>query len=237
MSEQKALRAARRRSQRPDAADRVHGALVEAITDQRLGPGAKLGEVELASVFGCSRRPVEQALVRLAVERLAIRTPNRGAFIATPSPQEAREVFALRRAVEAAAARDLAHAITPERLAPLRAVIAEEAAALKAGDERRAIRLSGAFHVVLAEAGGNGEFVDLVRRLVARTSLITQLYGAVSERSHWACDHCELLEAIERADGDAAAALMVRHLEGIERASRLDVAGKHSSPLRRALAP
>ncbi|HET6827624.1 MAG TPA: GntR family transcriptional regulator, partial [Ramlibacter sp.] len=74
--------------------------MVSAILDHRLPPGTKLVEDKLAAAFGVSRTRVRPVLVRLANEQVVTLTPNRGATIAQPSQEEAREVFEVRRMIE-----------------------------------------------------------------------------------------------------------------------------------------
>src|SRR5690606_20019096 len=79
-------------------------AIVERITtamlEQRLPLGAKLGEEKLCAAFGVSRTKVRQALNRLARSKLVVLKPRRGAFLAEPTPEEARQIFEARRVVE-----------------------------------------------------------------------------------------------------------------------------------------
>src|SRR6218665_1754145 len=76
-------------------------ALTKAIVEHRLMPGTKLAEQKLADHFGVSRTLVRQALFQLSQNRLIRLEPARGAFVATPSVDEARQVFAVRRMLEA----------------------------------------------------------------------------------------------------------------------------------------
>ena len=75
-------------------------ALTRAIVEHRLHPGTKLAEQKLADHFGVSRTLVRQALFQLVQKRLIRMEPARGAFVATPSAEEARQVFATRRMLE-----------------------------------------------------------------------------------------------------------------------------------------
>src|SRR3954469_18817010 len=74
--------------------------MVSAILDHKLPPGTKLVEDKLATAFGVSRTRVRPVLVRLANEQVVTLIPTRGATIAQPSRQEAREVFEVRRLIE-----------------------------------------------------------------------------------------------------------------------------------------
>ena len=75
--------------------------LTRSIVEHRLQPGAKLVEQTLADQFGVSRTLIRQALFKLSQNRLIRMEPARGAFVAAPSVTEARQVFAVRRMVEA----------------------------------------------------------------------------------------------------------------------------------------
>ena len=74
--------------------------IVSAVLDHHLPPGTKLVEDKLATAFGVSRTRIRPVLVRLANEQIVTLTPNRGATIAQPTEQEAREVFGARRLIE-----------------------------------------------------------------------------------------------------------------------------------------
>jgi DNA-binding transcriptional regulator YhcF (GntR family) len=87
-------------------------ALTRAIAAHRLQPGTKLAEQQLADHFGVSRTLVRQALFQLSQNRLVRLEPARGAFVATPSVEEARQVFEVRRMVEGSLVRQLASRIT-----------------------------------------------------------------------------------------------------------------------------
>ena len=82
-------------------------AVTRAIVEHRLEPGTKLVEQSLGDRFGVSRTIVRQALFRLSELKLVKLEPARGAFVAAPSMQEAREVFAVRRMVEGQMLREL----------------------------------------------------------------------------------------------------------------------------------
>ena len=78
----------------------IYQRMVQTIRNQQLHPGTKLGEDRLASAFGVSRTRIRPVLARLASEQVVTLTPNRGATVARPTEQEAREVFEVRRLIE-----------------------------------------------------------------------------------------------------------------------------------------
>ena len=155
----------------------IHQRLIEAIVDQRLLPGTKLVEDKLGQAFGVSRTRIRQVLIRLAQEQVVTIWPNRGASVAEPTVAEAREVFEARSVIEAVLVRRfIARAKAPD-LKALATCIDQEEAARQAGDLAMALRLSGQFHLLLAQAAGHQTFALFLRKLVSRTSLILMSYA------------------------------------------------------------
>lgn len=196
--------------------------MVSAILDHRLPPGTKLVEDKLAAAFGVSRTRVRPVLVRLANEQVVTLTPNRGASIAQPTPEEALEVFEARRLIEPRLVELFIANATDEHIAALRACVDEEESARAGGDMRRAIRLSGDFHLHIAQAAGHQTLGRILRELVSRTSLILMTYSPSHAREReeaTACgcrEHRALIDAIRLRDPKEAARRMLDHLARIE---------------------
>ena len=77
-----------------DVTQKVFDALALAIHEHRLAPATKLGEDEIGEIYNVSRTVVRAALQSLAHIQLVEIQRNKGAFVASPTPREAREVFA-----------------------------------------------------------------------------------------------------------------------------------------------
>jgi DNA-binding GntR family transcriptional regulator len=157
--------------------DDIHARLIEAIVDQRLLPGTKLIEDKLGQAFGVSRTRIRQVLIRLAQEQVVLLQPNKGASVAQPSVGESREVFEARRVIEAVLVQHFAAQATTADLQALADCIAAEEQARLAGDKAMALRQSGRFHLLLADAAAHRTFATFLRKLVSRTSLILMSYG------------------------------------------------------------
>ncbi len=196
--------------------DRVYAHIFEAILEQRLAPGTKLSEEALGDIFGVSRTIIRRALSRLGHEGVVLLRPNRGAVVASPSVEEARQVFFARRMVERAIT-DLAvqHA-SAEQLLALRQLVHEERASFLRGDRGAGIRLSGEFHLRLAVAARNAPLISFQRSLVSQTSLIIAQYEN-SDSTHCSYDeHTQLIDAIEARDAPRAVELMMHHMDHID---------------------
>jgi DNA-binding GntR family transcriptional regulator len=196
----------------------IYDSIVAAILDHRLAPGTKLGEEKLGRAFGVSRTRIRQVLVRLAAKQIVVITHNRGACIASPTPQEAREVFEARLLIEPPLIKAFVSAADTPCLHALQHTLRQEEQALHAGDRRAAVRLSGDFHLQIAEGAHNSTLEKILRELVSRTSLIVMAYdtpGKTHRESHTCgCDeHEALLEAILARNAREASRLMKRHLQ------------------------
>lgn len=235
MSRSSASAAGPRRARRTTT-DEIVRRVTAAITEHRLPPGTKLGEESLGEAFGVSRTKVREALFQLAQLRLVTLLPARGAFVAQPTVREAREVFAARRILERAVVAEFARAPAAAQLAAVRAHVAAEREAVAANDLWARSRLLGEFHVLVAQLAGNAVVADLLRELVSRTSLITLLYQTASASVCSAEEHAELVRCFERRDAKRAVALMLEHLEHVERSLALRADEPTAIDLRSALA-
>jgi DNA-binding GntR family transcriptional regulator len=190
--------------------------LTKAIVEHRLHPGTKLAEQKLADHFGVSRTLVRQALFQLSQNRLIRLEPARGAFVAAPSVQEARQVFAVRRMLEAEMTRAFVAQVTPAKIKALREHVAQEKQAVARQDVPGRTELLGDFHVCMAELMGNQVLADLLRELIARCALITLMYQSDHAAEHSNEEHAGIVKALAAKDESLAVQLMNDHLANVE---------------------
>lgn len=221
-----------------DIAQRV----VEAILAQKLAPGERLGEQQLADLFGVSRTLVREALMQLQARGFVDVRPRRGWFVVEPSVEEARDAFAARRAVESGMLRE--SPVLRDAGKPLQAVVrrmrqhvAEESAAIDGTDVASRTFLLADFHVCLAECLGHRVLAELLRDLTARTTLVASLYQSTHDARQSCDEHAQILAALEAGDADRAAALMVQHIGSVENALGRSGGSLAIDRLRASLAP
>ena len=220
-----------------DRSAMIRDHLRDAIVDRRLAPATKLSEAEVGTLFDVSRTVVRAALQALSFEGLVRIERNRGAFVANPSPEEARQVFDSRRLIEPGLAMAAAQRITPDEVAAFRGRLSDESRLMgeRGPSARRAeIHASGDFHLLLASVAGNAILLRFMEELVARSSLVIALYGRSGASSCGHNDHAEILSALERGDGEGASQLLLAHIDHIE--SDLDLRVATGMALREALA-
>ncbi len=220
-----------------DRVSRIQAAILLAVVEQRLPPGTKLPEDQLASHFAVSRTLVRGALRSLAQDGIVVLARNRGASVASPTPQDARDLFEARRVIEAATAARAAERATPEACDALDRLMAEGRAALAEGDRGRAIRLSGQFHLAIAGLARQAVLEGFLSELVARSSLVIALYGHSGRSECGDHDHLALVAALRQHDGARTVQLMTRHLHDIEADLDLARAARPPRPLADLLRP
>ena len=206
----------------PSTTSMIVEAITRAIVEHRLQPGSKLAEQKLADHFGVSRTLVRQALFQLAQNRLVRMEPARGAFVAAPTVEEARQVFQVRRMLETEMTREFVRSVTPARIRALKEHMARERAAVDNQDAAGGIELLGDFHVRMAELCGNEVLAQILRDLVSRSSLISLMYQREGAALHSQEEHVEIVRALAARDEKKAVRLMQEHLLHVEQSLAFD---------------
>jgi DNA-binding GntR family transcriptional regulator len=210
------------RAEREKTVDEIYERIYVAILEHRLHPGTKLGEERMADIFGVSRARIREVLARLAHEQIVELFPQRGAFVAKPTIEQARDVFEARRLIEPAVLRRLVDTSTPDKVQRLRQHLELEVDARRRNDKRAVIRLSGEFHTLLAELAGNSSLARSMRELCMLTCLTIFLYDAPTSQSCRDDEHQMIVDAVARRDAAKAEGIMLEHLDHIEGSLKLD---------------
>lgn len=211
-------------------------ALRRAILEQALKPGTKLPEDTLGERFGVSRTIARHALGQLAAEGLVDLLRNRGATIAQPSWEDARDLFDVRVRVEAVAAARLAGRLSSEQVATLKGHVEKEIAA-RGQNPAVAIRLATEFHMLLAEMTESPVLIRYVRELCLRCGLTLALHGRPHSSECAVNEHLGIIDALEKNDSEAAMKLMSSHLESVADRALIEPYVRHSPDLMDILAP
>jgi DNA-binding GntR family transcriptional regulator len=212
--------------------------VVDSILAQKLAPGERLGEQELAEHFGVSRTLVREALMQLHARGFVEVRSRKGWYVVEPSLDEARDAFAARRAVESGILREAGQPLQSV-VRKLRQHIRDERAAIAGADAATRAFLLADFHVCLAECLGHRVLSDMLRDLTARTTLVATLYQSTHDAQQSCAEHGEIVAALEAGDADEAARRMLAHIGSVEDAlgesmrSQADAQGR----LRAVLAP
>ncbi len=206
-----------------NATQRIADSITAAIVERRLMPGTKLAEQKIADIFKVSRTLVRQALNQLSRDKLITLEPARGARVAEPSVEEARQVFETRHLLEGgdgAARRHRAQQGADRRAAHATCATRRRRSGAPTCPGRT--RLLADFHVVLARMLGNEVLAGILAELVSRSSLIALMYQSAHSAEHSFAEHVAIVDALEKRDARAAVRLMEEHLQHVERNLRLD---------------
>jgi len=211
-------------SARPDepVEQRIYRAVFESVMSQRLTPGTKLPEAALCELFGVTRSVARKALQRLAHDHVVDLHHNRGAVVAEPTPEETRQIFQARRALEAAILPLAVRHATRADFASLRKQLRDEHALLHRAGQPAWARQASAFHTRLGELCGNAILQGYLSELVSRCSLIVALYEPPGNA---ACEHDEhvlIVDLMERGQTAEAVKVMDAHLADLEQRISLE---------------
>ena len=204
-----------------DVTERIRITLATAIGEGALKPGVKILEDAIADHFGVSRTVVRGALGVLESDHLLERKKNRGTFVAEPGIEEAKALFEARRKLEHVILELVMDRATIDQLDALEKLTDEEEHIHHHGDEKSKTVLSGKFHVVLAELGGNAVMTEMLSKIVARLSLVMSLYEEERKDDCGADHHRLIVTALKAKDLAKAQQLMDHHLADIEGRVRL----------------
>src|SRR5262245_19960338 len=226
-----------KRTEKPEAdrTGQIYRALRHAIIEQALAPGAKLPEDSIGERFGASRTIVRNALAQLSAEGLVELRRNRGAAVATPDWDEARDTFDVRIGLERLVMSRLAGRLDGAQIKRLEAHVDEEERA-RGNNEPLSIRLATEFHILLARMTGSPVLARYVSEVSSRCGLILALYSRPHSSDCAVNEHRQVIEALAAGDAQRASALMDEHLEAVASRALIVARSPRSRELKDVLA-
>jgi DNA-binding GntR family transcriptional regulator len=199
------------------ASAQVYQQLRAQIIALDIPPGAALSENDLASVFGVSRTPVREALLRLADEGLVEIVPKSGTTVSRIPYAQLAEAIVIRKALEEVAVREASLRATKSQFTGLWSLIERQREAAKADDRDAFHAADEAFHAAIAEAAGYPGIWRLVNQVKVQVDRMRHLTLPEGGRMlRVTKEHAAVLTAMEKRDGNKAVAAMRGHLDGLE---------------------
>ncbi|WP_353808632.1 GntR family transcriptional regulator [Agromyces sp. SYSU T00194] len=199
--------------------DLVYERLRSALITQEFAPGEPLREARLTEMFGVSKTPIREALVRLQQDGLVEMAPYRGARASVYDAaslhaiHEAREILeaeCVRRAASGrkGAARSIAAELTETVYRARKALgdgdIGAAAAQLDAFDE-----------ILLRQIEGNVLLADVLRRVMAHLARVGRIELTESVILASLAQHEPIIDAIRDQQPEAAVARLREHLADV----------------------
>lgn len=215
--------------------EQISETLKTAILEQRLIPGTKLGERELAEIFGVSRIVVRQALIRLGTDGLVTIERNRGAFVTKPSLQEALEIYDTLTLLEQGVAMQLSERLDAAGWEKLKAHVALQAEAVDNEDHQLADELGQGFHTMFIALAGNRLLQEIHAQVVQRTFLLRSLYTSRFDYCNLLNEHSKIINLLERGRVKQAMELIDAHHRHVVRGYVLDTSEYPTVALKEAL--
>lgn len=174
-------------------------------------PGQRISQREVAELFATSTTPVREAFQVLVSQGFVRIDPNRGAVVARPSPGQIREIYEIRKVLEALAVTEAIPNLNATAYVRLEE-LTQQMRTARSRAER--VDLNRQFHAELYEAARMPRLAALIAQLRSAVSYyVERAYNEADTTRHAAADHEAILAACLRDDGVAAAAALVRHLE------------------------
>jgi DNA-binding GntR family transcriptional regulator len=194
----------------------LYSRIFDAILEQRLLPGSRFTEDSLGQMFGVRRSEVRNVLTRLSHQQIIILRANHRPRVAAPDAEQIRQTLHARRLTEITLARLACQRPRQEDLKRLRGLVNQQRQCSELRQRGAMIRLSGEFHLRLAEMAEDAPLAHFLASLVALTSLaLAQFYEQLEDYCAWQV-HMEILDALEQRDTVKAEFVLGRHLDYLE---------------------
>jgi len=192
---------------------KIAASLRQAIESGNLRPGDRLVEKDLCAQLSVSRTSLREAIRELEAEGLLSTFAGGGVAVAGMTPDEARNIYRVRGALEALAAEQFAERATDEALARLQAATDTLAAAYAARAIEDMLAAKRAFYERLCEGAGNPVLLDLLNRLNARISTLRATSLTASGRLDPSIAEIrDFVAALARRDAVAAREAALHHI-------------------------
>ncbi|MDR6438276.1 DNA-binding GntR family transcriptional regulator [Paenarthrobacter nicotinovorans] len=205
---------ARVRMKVPSVAERVAEELRYQLAEGFLVPGAKLTEATIAEDLGVSRNTVREAFAELAGERLLLRQPNKGVFVATLEAGDIHDVYTVRRAIEVSSIRAGG---SPERIAAVRAAVEEGKRAAAANDNEGLGSANQHFHGAIVALAESTRLDTIMAQILAEMRLY---FHKATMNAHfysdWLKENEHICSALEAGELERAADLLLAYLNRSE---------------------
>jgi DNA-binding GntR family transcriptional regulator len=181
--------------------DEVYSRLRAAIIAGHFAPGERFVERALTDRLQVSRTPIREAIKRLEQEGLVVCYPHRGCFVRSPSYDEAREAYEMRRVAEGVAGELAATRATVAEIQAIRALLATTRARLEAGDREEILLRNDEFHLLQARGARNTFLEQHLKTLWAYVDLLRGRWWIEADRAFATqSEHEAIADALSKRD-------------------------------------
>jgi DNA-binding GntR family transcriptional regulator len=194
------------------AQQHAYAYLRDRIVSGQFPGGTRVDVNHVAAAVGASRMPVREALRQLDSEGLVTIRPNRGAVVTTLTPDDVLDVFEMRAALEALAARVALPRIDANALADLAQIV--DRMDRSRGDGAAWLRHHDDFHAALCALSGRARLIEQTARLRRHVQPYLRVHvGVYDPPEMLGSEHRDLLDALKLGDPARAEAAVREHVE------------------------
>jgi DNA-binding GntR family transcriptional regulator len=191
----------------------VTDAIRDAIVGMRLMPGDRLVERELMEWSGVSRATVREAIRQLEADHLVKTSPQRGAEVCAPTPQEAAELYEIRAVLEGLAGRQCAEKASPAQVKTIRRAFESLRKTAEGTQRGTMVQAKAQFYEALFAGAANETVKDILFGLQARVTVLRSISMAQPGRLEQTVQEVrKIVEAVEARDPDAATQACEAHV-------------------------
>lgn len=185
--------------------------LKEAILQGKIKGGAQLKQDEIARQFDVSLIPVREALIQLEGKGLVKCIRNKGTVVTHLSVAEMKELFEVRKILEAGIIQSLPDTIDAEKLEKMKFLLC------KMENEENIFKLARhnrLFHELLCDAANNKQINSIYQNLFVRVErYLMYLYYFMPERTYGFDEHKIMVKLLEEKDVEALLVYSKSHIE------------------------
>lgn len=199
---------------RKSLSQEVYELLLNYILSGTVIAGSRLDENELANQFGISRTPLREAINRLIQQGLVTEVPFKGNFVKKFSSEEVKEIYEVRKVLEAMSTRLAVQNMKDENITELSEIVEQIKFEQQKGEVLNFSKLDDKFHMYIADCSGNSTLVHLIMQLEKKIQMVKIMGNTNNEIADLAdSDRNLIMEAIIKRDADLAAHYMELHIE------------------------
>ncbi len=188
--------------------------LREAIISGAFQPGERLIEADMCARLGVSRPSLREALRSLEAERLLVIVPNKGSYIPSLTPDEAREIYETRALLEGEAVALFASRATEDAIAAMTRALADFDSAIERGLLTEQVRATRQFYEQILSGCGHHTIQELLNMLTARITLLRSKSMSQPGRAESSSREMKaILRAIVARDPVSARAVAINHVK------------------------
>ena len=198
--------------------EEVYQRLKKGIINQKILPGMRLREEELAEKLGVSRTPIREAINRLHQEGMVVIIPRRGAYVARLTREEIIENLLIREVLEGLAARLAAENISASTLSEMHAFITQFVDKDLMANIENYSQANVQFHKMIIAASKSKKLISLIHNLFDQMDMVRLRTISIPGRAEKSLiEHLEIIDALEKGNGIRAEHLIRAHIQDLRK--------------------